>query len=159
MNALTSRRAVVKSVLLYVVLVGTPLLGLLSIIEAGEKIVPPRSVGGDWELAGDSGSELAGSCLAAAFTRQPSKLVVSQSGPHLELMFLGRPKLAVTATLTGADLAGSFALPDGTNCSLSARVIPEPTGDRMTVTLTQASCPRCAATRFDAIRPSTSSDD
>lgn len=159
MNAPTSSVVVVKSVMLYLVLVGTPLIGLLGIIEAGEKITPPRSVGGVWELVGDTGTELADSCLAADFTRPPSGLAVSQSGPYLELSFDGRPKLALAATLAGAEVTGSFALRGGAECSLSARITTEPTGDRMTVTLTEKSCPRCAATRFDAIRQPTPSDD
>ncbi|MEO8295120.1 MAG: hypothetical protein ABI613_06345 [Gemmatimonadota bacterium] len=67
-----------KVMLLYLVLVGLPILGVSMIVKAGGRIVPPISVGGIWRLAAVQDS----SCRGMPF---PDTLVmtVAQSGPEL----------------------------------------------------------------------------
>jgi hypothetical protein len=151
-----------KSVLLYLVLVGTPLLGLLGIIEAGERLTPPQSVGGDWQLADESARALAGWCAAGPVARPPTTLTVSQSGTYLELAFDGRPKRSLSARLDGDAITGAFALPDWASCPghralLRARVGD---GDRMIATLRgDAACPGCPALQLEATRRPPPSND
>ncbi|MBX3469105.1 MAG: hypothetical protein KF878_19715 [Planctomycetes bacterium] len=54
---------------LYVVMIGTPLLVLLLVLRLGADLQPPRAVGGTWELAPPG----------------RAALEVAQSGPVLEL--------------------------------------------------------------------------
>jgi len=42
-----------KSVALYVLLVGLPLCGLFAILDWGQSLEPPRAVAGDWRLTSD----------------------------------------------------------------------------------------------------------
>jgi hypothetical protein len=150
-----------RSVLLYLVLVGTPLLGLLGILQAGERIVPPRSVAGAWELDAESARELAAPCVSLALKKKPAELVVSQSGTHLRLTFADR---SLAVTLDGDSLTGELTLPERATCpgaamEFRARFAAESGHDRMTGILRHAGCTECPTTHFGAVRrPSTASE-
>ncbi len=57
-----------KSLLLYLAIVGVPLAGLFGILHAGSRLDAPHSVGGSWRLDAPS---------------PPGTLDISQSGVHL----------------------------------------------------------------------------
>jgi hypothetical protein len=95
-----------RSVILYLVLVGIPLLGLLGLLEAGERIVPPRSVGGAWELVPTPAHEGLPACLALGSRSAPGHLSVSQSGTQAELIVGARPPIRISAEVRGDSLIG-----------------------------------------------------
>jgi hypothetical protein len=146
-----------RSMLLYLVLVGAPLLGLLGILQAGERIVPPRSVGGVWELDAESARRLAAPCLSLAFKKEPAELVVSQSGTHLRLTFADRSRSSLAVTLGGDSLTGELKLSERATCpgatvELRAQVIAGEGHDRMLGSLRRSMCPECPVTQFEAVR-------
>jgi hypothetical protein len=57
-----------KSLLLYLAIVGIPLAGLFGILHAGNRLEAPPSIGGSWRLDAPS---------------PPGEIVISQSGVHL----------------------------------------------------------------------------
>jgi hypothetical protein len=57
-----------KSLLLYLAIVGIPLAGLFGILHAGSRLEVPPSIGGSWRLDAPS---------------PPGEIVISQSGVHL----------------------------------------------------------------------------
>ncbi|MEO8199580.1 MAG: hypothetical protein ABI679_03570 [Gemmatimonadota bacterium] len=87
-----------KSVLIYLILVGLPVYGVYSIVRMGEKLTPPVSIGGVWrfEAAPDS------VCGGHPF---PDSLVatVDQSGPNLRVQ-LNKLANPLAGKLTGTNL-------------------------------------------------------
>lgn len=75
--------------LVYVVLVGIPLLVLGLVLKLGAKLQPPLSVGGAWDLA----------------VEQQAALEVVQSGPVLELLW---GEVAGRGRLVGTELDGAL---------------------------------------------------
>lgn len=67
-----------KSIALYLVLVGLPLIGLFALLDWGERLVPPPAIGGRWSLA----SEPTSACPALPPT---TVLSIEQSGRFLRL--------------------------------------------------------------------------
>lgn len=71
-----------KGVLIYLVLVGIPVAGVIGVLRVGRRIVPPPYVGGTWAVTiiGDTTCQAppAGDSLT---------MVVSQSGPHVVVVF------------------------------------------------------------------------
>src|SRR5688572_17232903 len=105
-----------KSVAVYLILVGTPLLGLIGVLQWGESIDPPDHVGGPWSIE-----------QACAGVPAGTGLDVSQSGRFLRVKFrdgvAGKGRLEadhLTATITanvgecsGQDLAVDARLEEG----------------------------------------------
>lgn len=71
-----------KSVLLYLLLVGLPVLGVSAVLQAGRKLTPPVSFSGSWRVEAWPDS----ACL---ITDDPDTLqvVVEQSGPAVRIIF------------------------------------------------------------------------
>lgn len=101
---MSPRRTRLKTVLLYLLLVGIPAYGVATIIRLGERIRPPLSVGGIWRLDAVSDAACAGRPL-------PDSLVatIDQSGPHLRV-HLNRLANPLEGELTGS----RFDVTDGT---------------------------------------------
>jgi hypothetical protein len=68
---------VIRSALLYIILVGMPALGMLAVLRVGRSLKPPASFGGNWRV--ETGPDSI--CVGA----QPDtfQLVIEQSGPLL----------------------------------------------------------------------------
>jgi hypothetical protein len=73
---------VIRSVVLYIILVGIPVLGVSTILRIGRDLRPPVSFSGSWRVEAWPDS----ACL---ITSDPDtlQLVVEQSGPLLEIRF------------------------------------------------------------------------
>lgn len=144
-----------RSILLYLAMVGLPLLGLLAILEAGERIVPPRSIGGAWRLE-EPLDPAALPCGETGRAGGTAELRVSQSGPRAEVG-LGHPlPRVIPVTLRGDTLAGAAAFPPHARCSAAGVVFRarlEPDRDRMRGTLSWTGCAACPSVGFVAERP------
>lgn len=133
-----------RAVLLYALLVGGPVLGLLGILEAGERLVPPRSVGGSWSVELPRGGAR---CVAAT-----ERMVVAQSGARaqVELVPVG---IVIPVEVRGDSVAGggpirSDACP-GARLLLAARISGE---NALSGMLALVGCPGCAPVPFEAAR-------
>jgi hypothetical protein len=153
-----------RSVLLYLVLVGTPFAGLLGILDIGERIEPPPSVGGTWALGEGSIRELGAWCPAIEFGDGPGELRVSQSGRYLALALSDRAGTSFSATLQRDSLAGGrFEVPDHGECrweavELRGRITNLDDEARLIGVLRPADCPGgpdCPAIDVDAVRQPT----
>jgi len=76
-----------KSILLYVVLVGLPLLGIVGLLQVGQSLSAPISLAGKWNVqlvpAQPQGPARQDGVLRAS----PGTLSITQSGPNLRLSF------------------------------------------------------------------------
>jgi hypothetical protein len=158
-----------KLLLTYLLLVGFPLLVLLAILRAGERLTPPQSVGGAWRFDADFSALASGACRdLLSSVRQPF-LNISQSGPSLTLT-LNNPEhttLAGTLQDSRVDVAAAPAdrSGDSGNCldrheiQLQADVAKE-AGRRVLIgTLSVPGCANCAPVPFRAERPNSSQSE
>lgn len=76
-----------RHLLSYLALVGIPMLGLLGVLEIGERLSAPVAVHGAYALTLPAPRE---PCLEAAFPRDDPRLVIAQSGPIVQVR-LGSP--------------------------------------------------------------------
>ncbi len=75
-----------RTALLYLLLVGVPLVGVTAILYVGAGLEAPRAVSGLWTLALAAGP--APACVAGDGDDDPM-LRISQSGPRLEVRLVG----------------------------------------------------------------------
>ena len=156
-----------RTLLLYVILVGLPVAGLLGILRVGRALTPPPAIGGEWTVRTALPAGLPESCAALLrpAARQPA-LALSQSGVYLSLTFRGE---RATTTLDGR-LRGDSLFADaaprsrpasrGEECDvrdglrLDAALESESTGGpaRLDGTLAIAGCGGCAPARLTAVR-------
>jgi hypothetical protein len=146
-----------RSEVLYLVLVGVPLLGLLGILEAGERIAPPRSVGGEWEVAQMPAHEASSPCLELGAGDEAVSWSVAQSGTRAELIVRTRPLLRIAAEVRGDSLIGTAPLPSVSACPASVvriRVeLRESEGTELVHgILSMDDCAACSPTLFVARR-------
>jgi hypothetical protein len=80
-------RGMVRSVVIYLILVGLPVLGTSVVLEKGRDLKAPMSVGGEWNLQVWPDS----SCPAIPV--DTLSLAVQQSGPRLEIELGGQARL------------------------------------------------------------------
>lgn len=90
-----------RSLLLYVLLVGLPLAGVSGVLYLGRRLEAPASVRGNWQL------EVEGS--AACQSSLGEALSVAQSGPALHLAFSGAAQLTLVGQVHGLRVTASEA--------------------------------------------------
>jgi hypothetical protein len=89
-----------KTIVLYLLMVGIPLLGVLMILKLGSGLKAPTSVGGDWQLAvADSPG-----CLLPGAAAEPTVLRITQSGADLQLSLRDQPGPKLAARLDGQSI-------------------------------------------------------
>jgi hypothetical protein len=145
-----------KTVLIYVLLVGAPLLGLLGILRAGERIVPPRHVGGEWAVEPALAAALLAACPDLVFPAAGPTLDVSQSGTRAVVTLNDSAATTLDARLDGVALAaatgeGSPAC-GGRGLRLAATLREDPGPPRLDGALTVPGCPSCAPVPLRAAR-------
>lgn len=81
-----------KPILLYVGLVGIPILGILGLLQMGQRLSAPISLAGKWsaQLTPPNSHEFAGE--DSLLRPGPTTLNITQSGPNLLLSFEQDPK-------------------------------------------------------------------
>lgn len=135
----------VKSILTYLFLVGTPLVGLLWILDYGGQRIAPPAISGAWQIEGSLTS-----CLDA----QPSELGFQQSGRFVQVALGGA---SGEARLDGEELHGSVVEPNGPCSSVelegSFETEAEGSGtERFTGQATGSGCDACRGVVFVAQR-------
>ena len=140
-----------RSLLVYVVFVGLPLLILLGLLEAGKGLVPPPSIGGRWRLQDSLVGEL-GRCLGS-----DPELDVEQSGVRAQVR-IAPAGVVVPIELADGSIAGSSrrlsedACGNGTLTLHAELPGEEPIPGVMTGTLALTDCDACAPAQFRATR-------
>lgn len=76
-----------RSGLMYLVLVGGPLLGLLGILALGEELEAPPEIAGAWHIERPPAWALEGSCAPPSFADGLPEFTIFQSGRSVELVF------------------------------------------------------------------------
>lgn len=157
------RHGWVRSLVLYAGLVGLPSLGVAGIVRVGERITPPLSVGGRWDVTVAPRSPADAACAGPLAGGTPTALVVAQSGGRVTVA-LGEPTQATgDGALAGVRLAATLAAaPNGTvhadGCDastplvLSASIDGDGSARRMTGELARPGCASCAPVPFHAAR-------
>ena len=71
-----------RTALLYLLLVGAPVLGVVAILRVGERITPPAAIGGEWAVDPAAGVDASAAvrCDGVAERRGVHAAFVSQSG-------------------------------------------------------------------------------
>ena len=144
-----------RTTVVYVLLVGAPLLGLLGILQAGERLVPPRAVGGDWLL--DHAPDGAPACLESSPDGEPVTLHIAQSGTRAELTLrAGARRVGLAARIAGDSLYAAAQAGRGRSaCSgmaLHARMDGDSTVRQLVGSIRAGVCPACSAHAFVARR-------
>jgi hypothetical protein len=89
-----------KAAIHYLILVGIPVLGVLGLLQLGEGVTPPVSVGGKWQLQLDS-QVACDACSHRVGCNDHPTLTISQSGTHLSLVFDDEEKTTLTGRIDG----------------------------------------------------------
>jgi hypothetical protein len=104
-----------KSVLLYLVLVGLPVLGILGLLRVGQTLSAPISLAGTWTAQlslPDLDSSTGG---PGRHPSQPMVLTITQSGSHVVLMFDDDQRTTLVGKIQGATIdAATLAHHGGT---------------------------------------------
>lgn len=127
-----------KSVLLYVALVGIPLLGVLGILQAGRALVPPPAFAGTWRVTASPDSDAEGGCVP------PTSFRVEQSGRRARVL---TEQGAVTADIEGLRFRTRAPLAGGGACA-GWRVEAEGRGRTGTAVVEGAVVPAALAGRL-----------
>lgn len=145
-----------KTALVYLALVGAPLLGLLGILRAGERIVPPHHVGGEWRVDAPFATALRGPCPELAFGTGGARLDVSQSGPRARLALGDAAGTTLDARLDGVTLVAATAEGSpacrGRGLRLEATLLRPDGEPQLAGAATVPGCSRCASVPFRAVR-------
>jgi hypothetical protein len=148
-----------RSLLVYVFLVGIPLAGLMGILRIGERLVAPRPVAGNWiavertsRAAWQPGCRTAGDADDAE--QGPSDVRIVQSGARAEITWSGVRAEKFRATLRGDTLNGKLELVGDAACpggelTLHAVVTQVNARERITGVLTPQECPTCNSIPID----------
>jgi len=145
-------RHLIKTTVIYLVLVTPPFLGLVGIVELGKGLAAPRSIGGDWQLDDASQKEAAAPCHGLVFDKQAT-LKVSQSGLRAEVLFADKAKTKMNVNIDDQHITGSGRA-HGAGCdeplTLDARL--EKSGDKAEIvgTLERRGCSSCPVAHFRA---------
>jgi hypothetical protein len=136
--------------------VGVPFLGLLGILRIGQGVVPPRSIGGTWELAvNETPPPDFGSCLELA-PRAAPRLVVEQSGLHAQVELSAGRTVNIPVDVDGDLVSGATPLEGcpGGMLRLSAQLSPAAASgpSELAGTLALPGCDSCAPVSFRAVR-------
>lgn len=137
-----------KSALLYLVLVGVPVLGVLGVLRLGERIAPPAAVGGEWRIEGGGRT-----CVVPG-----GRFRIEQSGEFVHVAIPGRTD--VPGRLRGGVLAASGGARDdfSPGCGQSAVRLRARVGSgiaaRIEGTAGIPGCAGCPLAPFAAVRVS-----
>ena len=148
-----------KTALLYLALVGLPVLGVLAILRAGQRLDPPVAFGGMWRV------EMAVADSTPRTCRPPAALLhVEQSGERARVRLgagsaVGEVTGGRLATRSALAVEGDPTLRPGPGTCAGWRLDARPAGSRVPVILsgqlTPEGCP-CAPVAFTAQRAATS---
>jgi len=144
--------------LAYLCLVGLPLVGLVGLLQAGQRLVAPASIGGTWNVQADFSTLAVTPCTALLEVKQPF-LTLAQSGSDIVATLNNAERTTLTGilhdmTLTVGDSSGRAANP-AANCAdaiyldttVDTRAVP-----RVITGTVGVRCPGCGSVPFRAVR-------
>jgi len=113
-----------KPVLLYLVLVGIPILGILGLLQVGQTLSAPISVAGTWNAQLSLPSQLDSAAGDPLIHPGPTLLNISQSGPRLFLAFNDDQKTTLVGNVQDMTIDASvFRDGRANSSSLAATII------------------------------------
>ena len=139
-------RRIARAVAIYSLLVMPPAGGLFAILHLGKDLRPPRSIGGDWLLAG-----AAPACSRFDFGGKPATLRISQSG----LRAVGKLSDASHATLSleiDGDAVTGEGQTSGCHVGIAARLAASGSSSDLVGVLRWPGCTGCSDQAFRASR-------
>jgi len=152
----------VKAILLYLALVGLPVLGVAGILRLGSRLEAPPDIGGTWRAAFAPAAQLVPPCVelppdAAAFD-------VAQSGVHVSVTLNDASRTRLDGKLRGMHLWGRAEnLPllgtartacPGAPLELAADLVWDGRESHLVGNLWAGGCAACAPVSFQAERVS-----
>ena len=152
-----------RSVFLYVFLVGLPVLAISAVLRVGQRLRSPVFVGGTWSVERPSNTDPDSSCCYSLISSERTVLTISQSGSRLSLTlndqnrttFAGEIRdSTINATIgrLAADASIDAQGISGASIQLHATVERESASDRLLGGLTCFDCPTSTVTSFSAQR-------
>jgi hypothetical protein len=107
-----------RVVLLYLALVGLPVLGILGVLQVGRTLSAPISLAGTWnaQLSPDSESIAADPGLLP----RPMVLTITQSGSDVTLVFDDNQRTTLAGKIQGATVNAAALRPDGAAANFAA---------------------------------------
>jgi hypothetical protein len=150
----------VKAVLLYLLLVGLPVLGVVGILRLGSRLEAPADIGGSWRAAYAPAAQLVPPCVELA--PEGPAFDVTQSGLHAGVTLNDPSRTRLDARLRGARLWASAerlpllgtaraACPDAP-LELAAELVPDGRESQLVGQLWAGGCAACAPVSFRAER-------
>ncbi|HKG97794.1 MAG TPA: hypothetical protein VKA97_08265 [Pyrinomonadaceae bacterium] len=145
---------------IYLLMVGTPLLGVLVVLHFGQRIPPTPSVAGAWTMQADFASLSSSPCAELVRRIEQPALLITQSGMYLQLRLNNREQTTIDGQLRGTTLSAGVApsefgvaeWPCGKNAvNLTAELNKETR--ELNGQLRIAGCATCAPATFEASRP------
>ncbi len=76
-----------KTIILYIALIGILFIGLLAILRLGEKIKAPQNVSGKWRIDAGFVNSIHNSCTPVYLPKKDPLVQIEQSGIHLTVYF------------------------------------------------------------------------
>jgi len=107
-----------RVVLLYLALVGLPVLGILGLLQVGQTLSAPISLAGTWnaQLSPDGESIAADPGLLP----RPMVLTITQSGSNVILVFDDNQRTRLAGKIQGTTINAAALRPDGAAATLTA---------------------------------------
>jgi hypothetical protein len=111
-----------RTILLYLLLVGIPVLGLSGLMRLGRRLNPPISVAGTWSMQTNSRAVGASPCVDPFARTVHLVLTITQSGTHLLLRLNDEEGSIMTGEIYGPNLsAKTLVRPDSPLVDVSSR--------------------------------------
>lgn len=140
-----------KTVLLYLLLVGVPVLLVLGILELGRDLTAPIAVGGVWNIEKSATDPNEPPCGAVPLGSDSPALTIAQSGSHLQIVFNDANRTTLTGELREQTISTASAPSQGADAiQLEARVDRQTDPHSLQGSLTFAQCPSRPALTFSA---------
>jgi hypothetical protein len=98
-------------IIAYVVLVGLPMLGLMAVLNTGQRLRAPNSVDGVWKVETDISRLSSLPCLTSVSLLRNTSVVISQSGKSLVLSLDHGSKATASGFIEGNTLTASVLPP------------------------------------------------
>jgi hypothetical protein len=130
----------IKSIVTYLLMIGIPLLGLLWILNWGERLEAPPAIAGDWQIEGS---------LAECFAEPPSALAFQQSGRFIQVEV---GDASGEARLDGHELRASVNSPEGPCARVEVEGSFDLAAQRFAGRATSSECDACRDVYFAAQR-------
>ena len=152
-----------RSILLYLLLVGLPGLGLFALMRLGRRLTPPISVAGTWSVETNSQAVDVSRCVNPFGRSDHPSLTITQSGTHLLVKFNDEEDNVLTGQIYGRHISAEVLSPSATTVVTAssrdtskilfrAAVDRRTQPDRLSGTLNFVNHPLCADVAFTATR-------